>query len=209
VDPVETIIQTNSQSRNNGVCNTRMCVCVSVIMTELEERPWSAPTFILWNWDLSMTCHYMINKSEIYFHYFFITNNNSVTCSHHDNSERGYFSESSNALLWQCAVQELEIGKVLLIHFMKLQVLWDVTEWRFPTFRNISGVKTGSVTAILYLGVSIYMRTFHMYWRSLVQFGLGDRQIIPMSSLIVSFMKIGTQKTELHEWVYLKSCHFL
>ena len=120
----------------------------------------------------------------------------------------GYFSESSNAWLWQCAVQELDTGKVLFIHFMKLQVLWDVTlEWWFPTLRNISGAKTGSVTAILYIGVSICMRTFHMYWPSLVKFGLGDCQIMPLSSLIVSFMKICAQKAELHAWVYLKSCH--
>ena len=103
-------------------------------------------------------------------------------------------------------------GKVLLIHFRKLQVLWDVTlEWWFPTFRNISDAnfaKTGTVTAILYLGVSIYMRTFHTYWPSLVKFGLGDCQIIPRCSLIVSFMKIGRQKAELHAWACLKSCHF-
>ena len=46
-----------------------------------------------------------------------------------------------------------------------------------------------------------------MYWPSLVKFGLGDCQIIPLSSLIVSFMKTGTQKAEVHAWVYLKSCH--
>jgi hypothetical protein len=58
---------------------------------------------------------------------------------------------------------------VPLINFVKSQVLCDVTlvslcEW-FPTFRNTSGVnfvKMGSVTVILYLGVSISVRTFYI-----------------------------------------------
>jgi len=55
--------------------------------------------------------------------------------------------------------------------------------------------------------VSIYIGTLHMYWPNLVKFGLGDCQIISLSSLIVSFMKIGRQKAELHAWVCLKSRH--
>lgn len=129
-------------------------------------------------------------------------------------TERGYVSESSNARFWKGAVQELKMGKVLSINFMKLQVLWDVSlrRWngdfiRFETSQARISWKLDSVTEILYLGVSISIRTFHIYWTSLVEFGIGDCQIILLSSLIVSFNKIGTQKNEVHAWVYMKSCH--